>query len=45
MVNHTAIPHVNQTDVDICPQTTDVPISITKVHIIYRPTPPIQQKS
>jgi len=31
MVNHTAIPHVNQTDVDICPEPTDSHTSVTKV--------------
>jgi len=30
MVNHTAIPHVNQTDVDICPEPTDRPTSVAK---------------
>ena len=33
MVNHTAIPHVNQTDVDICPEPTDRPTSVAKVKI------------
>jgi len=31
MVNHTAIPHINQTDVDICPEPTDTPDSAVKV--------------
>jgi hypothetical protein len=31
MVNHTAIPHINQTDVDICPEPAETPDSAVKV--------------